>query len=426
MDNTQRSLPSAITYLVVGLALTYTVIYSLLILTYSWIVEDNIFNRLVASEANYIEQQFLLTNKVSPPRAGFITLHKNWHDVPVKIAKGYVINPKQVEYSLDDGRSVHVQVFELGGNVYTLLADVAGFEVSRDYLPNIIVWLVAFATFLAFIVSMVAYLIAKRITNPIKILANDVSKFSVNYIPKDFAHSYPDNELRILATKIEQSFSQLQAALKREVNFTRDVSHEIRTPISIVKNVLSNYQKSLTLSSEEFEQIYQANFELEKITHTLLALARNESSETTSVNLTELIENIVLQHFELNHSEKGKALKLKLQLEENVFQTVNKNLVQILLNNILSNIVQYATATHVAILLSSVGMSFRNQTADLVPNQPQRSGTKSFSSTGIGQGLNLIERICETNGWKMRADYQQGMFELKIYFNPQVTPVVTA
>ncbi len=419
MDKIQRSLPSAITYLVVGLALTLTVIYSLLILTYSWIVEDNIFNRLVASEANYIEQQFLQTNKVPPPRAGFITLHKNWYGVPDKIANGYALNPKKVEYSLDNDRSLHVKVFELGGSDYVLLADVAGFEVSRDYLPNVIIWLVAFSTFLAFIVSVVAYLIAKKITNPIKILAADVSHFNANSIPKDFAISYPNNELRTLATKIEQSFSQLQAALKREVNFTRDVSHEIRTPISVVKNVLSNYQKSQTLTSEEFEQIYRANFELEKITHTLLALARNESSETTNVNLTELIENTLLQHFELNHSDKGQALELTLQLEENVRHTVNKNLVQILLNNVLSNIVQYATNTHVTISLNSVGMSFKNHTTELVPNQPQRSGTKSFSSTGIGQGLNLIERICETNGWKMKADYQHGKFKLHIFFSSQ-------
>ncbi|MEW6984332.1 histidine kinase dimerization/phospho-acceptor domain-containing protein [Colwelliaceae bacterium 6471] len=416
MDKIQRSLPTAITYLVVGLAVTLTVIYSLLILAYSWMVEDNIFNRLVASEATYIEQTFQKTGTVPSPRSGFITLHKNWETVPNQVIRGYALNPQKIEYTLDNDRTVHIKVVELDSTDYVLLADVAGFEVSRDYLPTVIVWLIAVASLLALIVSALAYLIAKRITKPIKVLADEVSQFSVNSTPNNFALSYPNNELRTLATKIEQSFSQLQAALKREVNFTRDVSHEIRTPISVIKNVISNYQKSETLSGEEFDQIYRANFELEKITHTLLALARNESSQTASVNLTELIENTVLQHFELNHSNKGQALSLELQLEENVFQTVNQNLAQILLNNVLSNIVQYATKTHVNISLSTDGMSFKNDTAELVPNQPQKSGVKGFSSTGIGQGLNLIERICETSGWKMKTDYQQGEFNLHIYF----------
>jgi signal transduction histidine kinase len=220
-----------------------------------------------------------------------------------------------------------------------------------------------------------------------------------------------------LANTIEQCFSQLQSALIRERNFTRDVSHEIRTPISVVKNIVSNNQHVKQISESEFEQVTRANFDLEKVTHTLLALARNESSKVYEINLTEMLENTLLHHFELNHSEKGKALQIDLQLAENVKQIANPNLVQILLNNVLSNIVQYSNEAEVNITLTNNAMSFSNQTEELVPTQPNRQGVKSISSTGIGQGLNLIERICKKNNWRLNAKYQKGIFTLDVSFS---------
>lgn len=416
MEKIKRSLPTAITYLVVGLSLSITLVYSLLLLAYSWLVEDNIFNRLVSSEAAFIEQSYVGDGQVPMPRSSFMTLHKNWQGVPNVIVEQHKIKPTQIEYSLPDGRTIHLKKFTLGDDEFVLLADVASIEVGRDYLPNVITWLIVIAIIFALIVSTVVYLMAKKLTKPIKDLADEVSQLSIESSPRTFAQRYPNNELRILASTIEQSFTQLKEALSREVNFTRDVSHEIRTPISVVKNIVSNNHSSKQISATEFEQVAQASFELEKVTHTLLALARNESSQVSEVNLTDMIEQSLLHHFELNNSEKGQALQIELQLKDNVQQLVNSNLFQILLNNVLSNIIQYSTQPEVQITLTNKGMSFKNQTSELVPNQPQRQGVKSVSSNGIGQGLNLIERICEKSGWSLDANYQHGVFYLAIHF----------
>lgn len=416
MEKIKRSLPTAITYLVVGLALTITLIYSFLLLAYSWMVEDNIFNRMVTSEVAFIEQYYADNGQIPEARTSFMTLHKNWQDVPSVIVEKHKIKPTQIEFSLADGKTVHLKKFTLGGDEYVLLADVASIEVGRDYLPNVITWLIVIAALFALIVSSVVYFMVKKLTKPIKELADEVSQLSIGTSPRLFAQSYPNNELRTLASTIEQSFIQLKEALIREVNFTRDVSHEIRTPISVVKNIISNNHNSKQINSNEYEQIAQASFELEKVTHTLLALARNESSQVSEVNLTDMIEQILLHHFELNNSEKGRALQIELQLKENVARLINPNLFQILLNNVLSNIIQYSTQPEVQITLTNKGMSFKNQTADLVPSQPQRQGVKSVSSNGIGQGLNLIERICEKSGWSLKANYENGVFSLDIHF----------
>lgn len=137
MDKIKRSLPTAITSLVVGLALSITLIYSLLLLAYSWLVEDNIFNRLVASEAAYIQKVYSEQGQISQPQSSFITLHRDWQNVPNVIVQKHQLKPSQIEFSLDDGRTLHINKFFLGNDEYVLLADVAGIEVGRDYLPNV-------------------------------------------------------------------------------------------------------------------------------------------------------------------------------------------------------------------------------------------------------------------------------------------------
>lgn len=416
MAKVTTSLPSAVTSLVMGLALSITLIYSLFILLYSWLVEDNIFNRLVAAEARHIEQAYQQSGRVEAPRSSFITLHPDWLYLPEKVVTERKRKQDQIEFTLDDGSTVHIHVLKLGDKEYVLMANVGDFEVSKDYLPNVITWLTLFALFAATLVSLIAFIVARRLTHPIKTLAEEVSNLPSNALMEGFSEKYPDNEIRLLAATIESSFVKLQAALQREVNFTRDVSHEIRTPISILKNVLDADQPPEILAKNSYQQARRAIFDLENITNTLLALSRDESTHTEKLDMAQQIENTLLQHFELNNSDKGQRLALQLVLAEGVYIEANQNLTQILLNNIVSNIVQYASGESVDIELTSNFVAFTNQTVAAVPEHPEVAGTKGQHSTGIGQGMYLIERICKANGWKMKASYESPKFRLTIYF----------
>ncbi len=416
MTKPRASLPSAIAYLVIGVVLTITLLYSFFVLAYAWVVEDNIFNRLVDAEAKFIEQQFEKTGEVSPPTAAFITLHTEWQDVPSQIADGYRRDPHRVEYTLNNGETFHIKVFDMNDIEYVLIADVAGFEVSRDYLPNLIRWLVGIALLCCLIVSSIAFAIARKITLPIKTLADHVQTLSADQKPTAFAHLYPDNELKQLASVVEHGFTELQSALQREKDFTRDVSHEIRTPISVIKNALDANRGTACIDDKAYDQVDRASSELEQVTNTLLALARSESAVTSSLCLNEVIEDALLNHFELNNTTRGLSLHVDVVLNEDVFVVANPNLMQILINNILSNIVRYATGSEVRICLDKDRAEFSNETAEPVPDNIQVSGIKTVNSPGIGHGLSLIERICQLNQWQLHTEYRAPKFILQIDF----------
>lgn len=418
VQQSKRSLSNAITRLIVIISISITLIYSIMLLGYSWIVEDNIFNRLLNYEVSQIKAHYDDTGEIRPPSASFMTLHKDWREVPDEIVKQYQVKPTQVEFELRNGRTLHLQTIKLGAHQFVILADVDGFEVSKEFLPHVVIWLFIIASLLSLIVSLTGYAIARKLTKPLKQLADEVSDIAIEGPPPTLSTHYPNNELSVLAKAIELTFGALQKALNREANFTRDVSHEIRTPISIVKNIISNNNLTQTVTSHEYKQIERSTFELEKTTNTLLALARNESQQRESVGLTEMIENTLLQHFQLNHTERGRRLDLNVELEDGISLSANPNLVQILLNNVISNIVQYADQPQVQILLTQEMMVFSNFTSEPVLEEPEKQGNKSMNSSGIGQGLHLIERICKLNEWAIEASHQQNAFNLTVRFYP--------
>ncbi|MFY8284725.1 histidine kinase dimerization/phospho-acceptor domain-containing protein [Pseudoalteromonas sp. SSMSWG5] len=420
---------NAITKLVFAITLTLTLLYSIFVLGYSWVIEDNIFNRLVAQQASSIKHNYHMTGKIDVSDKQIYQLFKGWQQVPTEIREIVKSEPNRVEYRLADGKTYHLTRFYLGDNEYVLLADVARFEVSRDYFKGVLVWLVGFSVIACCLVALLGWRMGRKIAKPLELLAYTVKKLEKGgeaAFQQSIKHM-PNNEVGQLADAIEHSFKQLNDALARERDFTKDISHEIRTPISVLQNALSLGSDSATLAEQQSDEIYfseqavkqmrSATQKLTQTTDVLLALARNESSIAQSVSLNRLIEDCVLNHFALNHSQKGLSLELEIDMpNDEVMIIANRNLLEILVNNLLSNVVAHASEKDVQLRISKSSIRMTNYFAHPLPLNLTSSGSKAANSTGIGQGLSLIERICTACGWTMHVeiDTEQQHFSVVI------------
>ena len=408
-----HSINTEISKLLVGVVLFVALFFSSLIFLYSWMIEDNIFNRQVADEADFIQQTYDISGQVTSPRPAYMSLHPNWQGLPTEFQLRFKQDPNLVEVRYADGRTVHIQVIKLANIDHVLVADVEGYEVSRDYFSSAVVWVGVIILVTCFLVALVALIKAKKITNPLNKLAEQVAKnesLQATYIGND----YPNNEIGLLANKIREVLINLSNAWNREVNFTKDVSHEIRTPVAVSKNILAQPLSKIT--DVEWQQLQTENLRIEQITQTLLALARDESTHTKRVNLTALIEHCLLTNLDINHTEKGKAIRFQLVHEQDVFKQINQHLIEIMVNNLLSNIVHYSSAADVSIKVTDTYMSLQNSFQGQVPTQPNLSGQKGALSQGLGHGLNIVERIAEVYEWSIDLDVNESTFTLTINY----------
>ncbi|MCO7227062.1 HAMP domain-containing sensor histidine kinase [Pleionea sp. CnH1-48] len=373
-------------------------------------VEDNVFNRLVAEEAEFLERGYRQEEEIKSPRSPFFKLYSGWSDLPVSVYQQHLKDPEQVEFELGNKQTIHVKPIHLDGKTWVLVADVSKFEVGKVYLPFVSVSLIVIMLVILLAALALAFIVGRKAVSPLKILTYKVEKSKGAVLEKGFYKQFPSNEVGFLAKKIEESILHNQELLQREANFTRDVSHELRTPITILKNLLSEIKRHPNLSEKQREQYSLSISNIEQTVQTLLALAREESAQVEVLNILHVLENCIVDHYGLINRD---DFLLDIHLPDDFMVKANLNLLKILFNNLLSNALEYSSSGSLSISSNGLAIIFSNE-SDINVSEPLACNSKAESSKGIGQGLFLVKRICELFGWQVSTQSEQNNFCLII------------
>ncbi len=409
---TQTSIKHNIRWLLVCFALILSSFFVLLILVYSWVVEDNIFNRMLMSEAQHIEQTYQTQEVIIAPRYPFMTLHDSWDSLPESVQLQRLQSPDRIEFPIAGQGTIHIKTLQLGHQLWVLAANVTEYEVSRDYLPKLLPWFVASILFVCVIALLIAWYLSNSIVKPLQYVASTVKQHQGQKELR-FDKPFSRNEIGYLASVIESDFNQLQQALQREADFTRDVSHELRTPVSVIKMIVEKLSQQQPLSEQALSRLQSNSAQLEQTIDILMALARAESVEKASFGLLESVQDSIINHPTL--AELDESIK-DIDIAPHYTINANKNLFRLLFNNVLDNVVHHASVVKLNIALSEDTLTISNPLKDELNHNIVLAGVKSAQSSGIGQGLHLIRRICECSGWKMSVIAKYPLFELSITF----------
>ncbi|QZO13648.1 sensor histidine kinase [Pseudoalteromonas piscicida] len=405
-----HSLKTSLQRSIVLFSLLLALCLMLLMLGYAWVVEDNVFNRLVTTEAEHISRQYQRTGNIITPSQPFMMLHPGWQSMPGEIHQLHQQAPQRVEFPNGTGGTLHLQAIALGKSEWILAADVTAFEVTRDYLPKLMPYLaLVLVVILALAFALSRYL-SLKIIRPLHVISNKVKQHQSG-TELNLADILPNNEIGYLGQTIQHNIAQLQAALARETDFTRDISHELRTPATVLKMVLSRLSSSQAPDDQTLTKLKQAALQMEHTIHVLLALARAESMQLQPLCLLEEIE-----HCLVNNQRLMRQSELKLQVDADYHISANKNLLHILLHNIIDNALNHACASQLDISLHNDALVIANPVATESPADILSPGVKSANSSGIGQGLHLVNRICQGYQWQLKSCIRDNWFYLKIDF----------
>ncbi|MFL5746460.1 MAG: sensor histidine kinase [Niastella sp.] len=201
------------------------------------------------------------------------------------------------------------------------------------------------------------------------------------------------NESLLMATeKAEQDYLLLR-------EFTENASHEIQTPLSIIRSKLEMIIQEEDLSQKQSELARSAFTAVKKLTRLnqsllLLAKIENHQFDTAQViNLKTKIDEKLEQFSELWESQQIKAA---WELEEaTVF--INPELLDILLNNLLSNASNHNIPFgHIFIKLEGTQLVISNTGYAGALDQKRlfsRFYKQSLNSNHNGLGLSIVKQI---------------------------------
>ncbi len=274
---------------------------------------------------------------------------------------------------------------------------------------------IVFAAIVAVLISsVIGYLLARGLINPIKRITRTVNSIRSGNLSARTKLEGVD-EISQLGMMFDDMANSIENDRKLERRLVNDVAHELRTPLmamqatveAMADGVLPADQQNLAMVNNEVVR-------LGKLVDALLKLSRLENRavqiKAEELDLGQLIEELVMNHQMLLEESN---LDLHYIYEPRVMVMADPDLIKQATSNILSNAVRYTPAGgRIDISVSSNQMMAQIAVKDTGMGMSPEDLSHVFSrfwradsardrvSGGLGIGLAIVKEIVDRhNGW---------------------------
>lgn len=231
-------------------------------------------------------------------------------------------------------------------------------------------------------------------------------------------------ELAELAQSLNEMLARLEQAFHRLSDFSSDIAHELRTPVS---NLMTQTQVTLSRarSAQDYRGVLESNAEeyehMARMISDMLLLAKDGSGLMLPHRETLALESelhSLLEYYEALAEEKELSLQVVGQAEVNA----DRLMLRRALGNLLSNAVRHATArTRIVVRIQAeahgIAVSVENTGDTIAPQYLERVFDRFFradpsrhrSSEGTGLGLAITKSIVLAHGGTISVASHEGV-----------------
>lgn len=270
------------------------------------------------------------------------------------------------------------------------------------------------------------YLITKRAFLPVNQMRKTVEQISSGKdLTKRLNLGDEKDELYKLAKTFDQMFERLEDAFEREKQFTSDVSHELRTTVSVI---LSHCEYALEQQNgaetqKALQNIYQRTIRMSNMIGQLLVLSRSDQGfvmiQAEEVSISELLEVIVE---DARERAKEKNIMIYTDIAENLIVQGDETMLVRFFMNLISNAICYGKeGGFVRVSLSKeedcivgaiqdngIGIAEEEQEKIWRRFYQVSSSRTSTKDGGVGLGLSMVQWIAKAHGGDISVESKLG------------------
>lgn len=274
------------------------------------------------------------------------------------------------------------------------------------------------------IVMIIKYYFFDKQIDLIKNATDEINKGNYTYKIYTDSKIQKNSDLEYIIeniNKISEQFSDLE---NLQNSFLSNVSHELKTPLTVIKNY-ANLLENENLNSEERKTyckiISDTISKLNSLVENILKLNKLENKKIlpkySKFNLADFLGQTLLT-FEQIWEEKN--ILLDVNLDENIFINTDKTLLEIVCNNIISNALKftepngkvfiscYKDESYASICIQDTGCGISNETGKHIFEKFYQGDT-SHKEQGNGLGLALVKRIIDVLGAEIAIKSEVGV-----------------
>ncbi|MCE7914046.1 MAG: sensor histidine kinase [Nitrosomonas sp. PRO4] len=282
-------------------------------------------------------------------------------------------------------------------------------RLSKLRLLILLSWVAVVA--IAFIVG---YLLAGILVRQVTDLADRVSLLAPGDLQMGLmTQPDMDEEVAQLARALDDYQNRIRRMLQREQEFTANISHELRTPITTILTSCELIIAIPELPSRAYHRtkmIESAALRMGEQLQALLFLAREQSlGAVEPVAIAECVFDAV----EPICSEiYRKQLKFEVNIAPAITVVLNRQALHTALMNLLRNAVQYTEQGYIRVEFSKRRLSISDSGIGIepayLPLLYERFFRGSSQGDGLGIGLAIVKRICNYYNWQIEVDSTPG------------------
>lgn len=259
--------------------------------------------------------------------------------------------------------------------------------------------------------AWVAYRIAGRAVSPVVQLARNVRELdleaSETVLLADTSElQRADDEVLTLSHALEQLVERVNKFVERERIFTRETSHELRSPLTVIKiasEMLLSREDMSEANRATADKIHRAAKDMEELTQAFLLLAREAESGLAKerVCLNDIVRS-EMARCELVYA--AKDLHLDYQQSGRVWVSSSPKVLAVVVGNLIRNACAYTDHGHVNVSITAGAVRIEDSGIGISDDQIEAVFSPYFRApnareSGHGIGLSLVKRMTDRFGW---------------------------
>lgn len=239
-----------------------------------------------------------------------------------------------------------------------------------------------------------------------------------------------------LTSNLKMEVHNRTLALKEEsqkrTDFFINIAHEIKTPLTLVRNYLGKYLREHPINDD----LKIIKSEIDKLTRDILNFMDTEKIERGKLNyengitldLSAFIAEI-LKVFEVAAEEKN--IRIEAEIQRDIICHVMPAVIDRILNNLIENAIRYTEQNgfihvslrkeggHVVIAVRDTGIGIAKEKQKYIFDKYYQITRKKSNIQGMGMGLYLVNDIVNTLGGSITLESEVGqgsLFTVKLPF----------
>ena len=306
-------------------------------------------------------------------------------------------------------------------------------EILTSTLENIL-YILSFILPIILILAVIAgnFLIYKSFS-PIENILFELKQINANDLSARLKTTKNEDEINQLINEVNNLLGRLESSFERISQFSSDASHELKTPLTIIRGEIEVTLRKERTTDEYKNALNNSLNELTLIEQTindLLFLAKNEKDlmvdKQENVYFDELIDESIN---EIKSFAKLHQVEINFVLEDSIEFKGFPNLLKIALKNALKNAIQFSHKNSQVIVKSYINdgifnISIQDFGIGIPLNEQEKIFEKFYrtdksrnkNSGGTGLGMSILKKI---------IDIHKGIIKIKSKENIGTTIILS-